>query len=250
MSTRSPALNRSLLVLAAATATLALSACQATTSNMNAQQRSAAINAALEQASNTKSGRTESLAVLENAYKRDSENGDLGTRYGRALREAGRLQRSAIVLAPFADDGKKFPQAKIEYAATEAAMGNYDSAEDYARAALTLTPDNPHAHHILGVALDAQRKHEEAEKEFRTALEHWEGDPAPVLNNLGLNLASQGYIDEALDTLRTAAATAPNREEIERNLRIVSALQPAQQSSAAGNNDEKAPPTPKRKPQG
>lgn len=248
MFSRLTTIKRTLLLATAATAVIGLSACQ-TTAGANGD-RTAAIDAALERASGeiNGTGRADSLLVLENAYKRDSENGDLGTRYGRALREAGRLQRSAVVLAPFADDGKKFPQAKIEYAATQAAMGNYGDAETYARAAINLEPENAQAHHILGTALDAQRKHEEAEKEFRLALDTWQGDPAPVLNNLGLNLAAQGYIDEAIDTLRKAAATAPNRTEIERNLRIVSALQPRahENNASSGYN---TPPKPQRKPQ-
>ena len=42
---------------------------------------------------------------------------------------------------------------------------------------------------------------------------------------MGLNLAAQGFLDEAIETLRKALDTAPNRMEIERNLRIISALQ-------------------------
>lgn len=243
MITRKLAFNRTFILLAASAMALTLSACQ-TTGSTNA----ARIDAALDRAAQESGSPAASLATLERAYKRNSDDSETATQYGRALREAGRLQRSLVVLAPFADDGKKFPQAKIEYGATHAAMGNYEDAADYAREALKIVPDNGQAHHVLGVALDAQGKHPEAEAEFRAALETWKGDPAPVLNNLGLNLAAQGYIDQALETLRTALATAPNRTEIERNLRIVSALQP--RAHASGDSGYNFPPKPKRKPAG
>lgn len=243
MITRKFAFNRTFILLAASAMALTLSACQTTGST-----NSARIDAALDRAAQESGSPAASLATLERAYKRNSDDSDTATQYGRALREAGRLQRSLVVLAPFADDGKKFPQAKIEYGATHAAMGNYEDAADYAREALKIVPDNGQAHHVLGVALDAQGKHPEAEAEFRAALDTWKGDPAPVLNNLGLNLAAQGYIDQALETLRTALATAPNRTEIERNLRIVSALQP--RAHASGDSGYNFPPKPKRKPAG
>ena len=243
MIIRMPTFNRTFILLAASAMALTLSACQ-TTGSSNA----ARVDAALDRAALESGGPGASLATLERAYKRNSDDSETATQYGRALREAGRLQRSVVVLAPFADDGKKFPQAKIEYGATQAAMGNYEDAADYAREAIKLVPDNGQAHHVLGVALDAQGKHPEAEVEFRKALETWQGDPAPVLNNLGLNLAAQGYIDEALETLRKALDTSPNRTEIERNLRIVSALQP--RAHASGSEGYNYAPKPKRKPAG
>ena len=218
-------------LLAASAVALSLTACQ--TTNSAARQRADRIDAAIERAHDEAATPAQSLALLERAYKRDSDDPATAIQYGRALREAGRNQRSAVVLAPFADDGKRFPAAKAEYAATQAALGNYADAEKYARAVLAAQPDNAQASHILGIALDAQGAHKESEAALRKALETWEGNPAPVLNNLGLNLAAQGYIDEALETLRKALETAPNRTEIERNLRIVTALQPRAHTGTA-----------------
>jgi Flp pilus assembly protein TadD len=239
--------KRRFVLLAATGMVLTLSACQ-TTAQHNADARADRIDAAIARASGEANGtgQADSLLMLERSYKRNSDDPDTATKYGRALREANRLQRSAVVLSPFADDGKKFPQAKIEYAATQAAMGNYTDSEKYARDAIALNPDSAQAYHVLGIALEAQGHHKPAEAAFRNALDLWEGDPAPVLNNLGLNLAAQGYIDEALDTLRKALATSPNRMEIERNLRIVSALQP--RAHAENDTGYKFPPKPARKP--
>jgi len=65
-----------------------------------------------------------------------------------------------------------------------------------------------------------------------------------MLNNTGLNLAALGFLDEALDALRKAKTTASNKEEIERNIRIVSALQ----YQPPARNMPKAPSVPSPKP--
>ncbi len=44
------------------------------------------------------------------------------------------------------------------------------------------------------------------------------------MNNLALNLATQGFIDEAIEVLERAKALSPDRIEIERNLRIIRTL--------------------------
>lgn len=206
---------------------LPLTACQ-TTSDMSAQDRSDKVGAVLERAANdaSQSGNTaESLALLERSYKHDSGNQETAVKYAHALRSADRLNRAALVLSPFIEDGSANAGAHTEYGAILAATGSYPEAEMHSRKALEMAPESAQAYHVLGIALDAQGQHKPAEEAFRKGLEYWEGDPSPILNNLGLNLASQGFIDEAIDTLRKAAATAPGRADIERNLRIVSALQ-------------------------
>lgn len=209
---------------------LPLAACQAGSDKASRMERSEKINAVLEQAADQASatGNTrESLALLERMYKRDSSNPETALKYARALREDGRLNRAAIILSSMIDNPDAKPSAEVytEYASLQAAIGNYGQAEENARKAVEMNPSSSQAYHVLGIALDAQSRHKLAEEAFRTALDNWEGDPSPILNNLGLNLASQGFIDEALEVLRKAAAAAPHRTEIERNLRIVNALQ-------------------------
>ncbi|HEY8190827.1 MAG TPA: hypothetical protein VIG74_00275 [Alphaproteobacteria bacterium] len=218
-------LRRTLLLLSA-TALLPLAACQTTQGAMSPEERSAHIGAALDRAAGKSGETSESLSLLESSYKRNSDDITVATKYAHALRMADRLNRAAMVLSPFVTDTDDATSAAYtEYAATMAATGTYDEAEANARKAILKDPENGQAYHILGIALDAQGHHPQAEVAFRKALEHWEGDPGPVMNNLGLNLASQGFVDDALDTLRKAASLSPNRPEIERNLRIVSALQ-------------------------
>lgn len=208
---------RRTLLLLSATALIPLAACQ-TTQGGTAGGHSSTVTG--------QAASGESLAVLESSYKRNSDNVGIATKYAHALRNADRLNRAAMVLSPFVTDTDDAPAATYtEYAATMAAMGSYDEAEANARKAILKDPENGQAYHVLGIALDAQGHHPQAEVAFRKALDHWEGDPSGVMNNLGLNLASQGFVDDALDMLRQAASLSPNRPEIERNLRIVSALQ-------------------------
>ncbi|NCC21509.1 MAG: tetratricopeptide repeat protein [Alphaproteobacteria bacterium] len=189
--------------------------------------RAAKIDAALERAASAgaEKGRSvASLLSLEEDYKRQSKDPETVIAYARALREADYLNRALIILAPLAGKDDSPSLIKSEYATVNLGMGNYRDAETYARKAILANPENAKAFHVLGIALDAMGHHEQAEVAFRKGLDYWEGDPTPIMNNLALNLASQGLIDEASEILHRAAAAAPNRPEIERNLRIVSAL--------------------------
>lgn len=224
---------------------LSLAACQTTAPGV--ADREAKINAVMERAAANAQhrGKTEqSLAILEQLYKRNSNDPGAALKYAHALREQGYYNRAELILKPFATAPKlKDANIAVEYASILAAMGNYAEAEAVGRRAVLLDPTLGKAYHILGIALDAQGHHPQAQVAFEKGLDYWEGDPSPILNNLGLNLAAQGFLDEAIQTLRKAKATAPDRKEIERNLRIVSALQ--YQPPAHG---ARPVPTPPRKP--
>lgn len=169
----------------------------------------------------------QSLQFYERLYQRNYKDPEIAIKYAELLRKTGELQRARIVLSTFAQSKKATPEIMVEYANINAILGHFDVAEEFARKAQEKSGGktvNVKALHILGVALDAQGKHAEAEKSFRAALEKWEGDPAPVMNNLALALAEQGFFDEALDTLHRAYALAPQREEISRNIQLVNQL--------------------------
>ena len=238
--------NRKFYLLSMASlAVLSLSACQTTNSSSQSMSK---IDAAMEQAANDAKaqGKTEeSLSMLESIYKRNSNDEMAATKYAAALRHAGYFKRASLILTPFAAaQGQDNAAVLTEYASIQSAMGNYIAAETAAKQAVLADPTSGQAYHVLGVALDAQGHHEQAKVAFEKGLDNWEGDPSPILNNMGLNLAALGFIDEAIEVLRRAMATAPNRTEIERNLRIVSALQYQAPSTA---NDVK-PPVPGSKP--
>lgn len=207
---------------------LLVTACQSATTTSPKADRNDKIDAALQRAavSSERSGYSgRSLSFLETRYKRNVDDEQAAIDYAAALRKNDYLNRASIIIAPFANDPKSSSAAKNEYAAIALAQGQYAEAEKYAQKAILQDDSNYRAFHHLGIALDAQGEHEKAERAFRKGLELWEGDPTTIMNNLALNLASQEHLDEAAEILQRAQAVSPGRREIERNLRIITALQ-------------------------
>lgn len=226
-----------------------LAACSSTSGQKPGVAASSRIDAALEQGiadAQARGAQGEALALLEQAHARMPEDRTLAIRYARALREDEQINRARSILAPFVQDEDKKDKDKqdsgilTEMAMIYLALGQYKDAELRARDAVVLAPEDGRAFLALGTALDAQGYHQQAEVAFRRGLEYWKDDPTPILNNLALNLASQGYLAESLSILQKAKKIAPNRIEIERNLRIISALQETAGPTA---------PKPSRKPQ-
>lgn len=204
-----------------------LAGCATSASDPMAGTRADKINTALSKAAadaEAQGARGQSLAYLEQIYKRNSADPMAAVNYAEKLRESDYVDRAALVLAPVANSPDSPAAAKTEYAAIQLALGNNKGAEEYAQKAVLQDDTDGRAYHYLGIALDAQGNHVPAEKAFRKALDNWKGDPTPIMNNLALNLASQAFFEEALEILRKAQAVAPDRVEIERNIRIVTAL--------------------------
>lgn len=188
--------------------------------------RSAQVEKALENAMVTAAEKAgQPLPALERDYKRNSKNPEVAMAYARALREDEQLNKAVIVLSPFARESEASSPVLSEFAAIQLAIGDYETAETFARKAILKDAKNFRAYQVLGIALDGRGYSKQAEVAFRKGLDLWEGDPTTIMNNLALNLVSQGELDEASQILQRAAAAAPNRPEIERNLRIVTALQ-------------------------
>ncbi len=164
------------------------------------------------------------VSSAEAIYKRDTTNSYNAARYAKALRESGDVSRAKSILQPFGKKKTVPTLVSTELAAQNLELGRFKEAETAARKAVKTDAGNYRAYHLLGIALDAQQKHEDAEVAFRKALEIWQGDNIPVMNNLALNLAAQGYTDRALDILYKARETDPRRKEIERNIRIIRTL--------------------------
>lgn len=166
----------------------------------------------------------QSLSYLEKIYKRNSSDQNAAYGYAKALREAGMADKANLVLSPFAFSSNVHTDILVEFSHIQSSLGNYVTAEEYAKRALSQDMSSHKAQHALGIALDAQGRHKDAETAFRAALDMWQGDPIPLLNNLALCLAAQGYLDESVMLLQKAHNAMPNRTEIERNLRIIQTL--------------------------
>ena len=209
-----------------ASTSIFLTACQTAQSvNTPTQSRAEAVDAAMERSGTKVDSDAKPLSVAEEAYKRNSDDEKAALDYAAALRKNDFLNRAAIVLKPFAAKEDSSSAVKTEYAAIALAQGQYQDAEKYAQKAIVQDDKNAEAYHYLGIALDARGEHEKGERAFRKGLDLWEGDPTTIMNNLALNLASQGYLDEAAEILHKAKSIAPYRAEVERNLRIITALQ-------------------------
>ena len=229
--------------------TLALSACAGstppvttTTDTMQPSLTSRTIDKAIEKAlkdAETHGNTQEVLSILSQVHSRNPDDPIVATRYARALREDDQINSAARVLEPFLEPDIKNKESITEMAMVQLALGNHNNAEDYAQQAINLDEKNARAYLALGTAQDAQNRHQDAEISFRAGLKYWKGDPSPILNNLALNLASQGHLEEALSLLEKAQKVAPQRMELERNKRIISTLM---------ETTTKTPPAPQQKP--
>ncbi len=179
-------------------------------------------------------GRTqEALLTYEKLYRNDKKDTSHALNYAQLLRRSGRGDEALKVLNPFAkralnnDKASVSPLLLNEYAAILIERG--ELADSRKVIDLVLAEDayaNSHADamNLLGISLDAQGRHKEAETMFRLAIEGWRGNPTSVMNNLALCLANQALFDESLTTLRQALVMAPDKQEIARNIQLVSDL--------------------------
>ncbi len=167
----------------------------------------------------------ENLSSIEALYNRDPKDVMLAARYGKALREAGNMKLAKSILLPIADNKTSGTLVNTELSALYLSEGAFDKAEFAARKGIKQDGANYRAWRNLGNALDAQEKYKEGESAFRRSMDLWTGDDkVPVMNNLALNLAAQGYTDQALTLLYQAQKMDPDRVEIERNIRIIRTL--------------------------
>jgi Flp pilus assembly protein TadD len=96
-------------------------------------------------------------------------------------------------------------------------QGDLPGAIGLYRMLLGLRADAPALHVNLGIALQAQRKWDEAEASFRQALAL---DPllAEAHNSLGCVLTSQGKLEDAVEALNRAQSLAPHLPQASNNL--------------------------------
>jgi Flp pilus assembly protein TadD len=225
----------SFITLGLVLATIGLSACSGganksshnVSTSMNPKLKSSAIDKAMERAmaqAQASGNSQEILAMLAQVHGRNPDDAIVATRYGRALREDNQINAAIRTLEPFTTGSKKNIEATTEMAMTQISLGDFNAAEDYAQSAIEMNSKNARAYLALGTAQDALGHHQDAEISFRAGLKNWKGDPTPILNNLALNLASQGHLEESLSLLEKALKISPRRMDLERNRRIIATL--------------------------
>lgn len=180
-------------------------------------------------AGNTK----DALELFRVAHENKPKNDKITLRYAQLLRRNGNPKAAATILSRHTVDLRGNPKVGanpamlVELAAADIALGDFDGGEK----ALNAVLENQGAHklhteayNMMGVVLDAKGQHKEAEDMYHQALSDWKGNPASVMNNLALSLANQGLFDQSLMTLRKALVIAPDKQEVARNIQIVSDL--------------------------
>jgi len=184
----------------------------------------------------------EALEMYEKLYKHPNaefftnanyRNTNIVLNYAQLLRKSGQPKKAAAIITPVVETRTGSLQSDVgpillnEYAAINIELGKFDKAE----AALNQVLEDEKAErfhadaeNLLGIVLDAEGQHKEAEQSFRQALSKWKGDKTSVMNNLAVCLASQGMFDESIMTLREALIMSPKKSEIAHNIDLVTQL--------------------------
>ncbi len=220
---------RNLFLATISVSALSVAACSSTSvgDNMSNPKGASRVDAILERAAKdarASGNKAETVSLLEQVYQRNPDDAAVATGFAQALREDEQYTRARQVVTPFATGKDAYPDAVIELAMVQLSLGQYKEAELTAKKAVKMDAESGRAYLALGTALDAQNDHEEAESAFRQGIDKWKGDPAPIMNNLALNLASQNKLDQAIAMLEKAQEISPSRMELERNLRIIRTL--------------------------
>ncbi|MDF3024095.1 MAG: tetratricopeptide repeat family protein [Alphaproteobacteria bacterium] len=157
------------------------------------------------------SGNTkDALELFRVVHEKKPKNAKITLRYAQLLRQTGAS-----------------PAMLVELAAADIALGDFNGGEKALNAVLEdqkASALHTEAYNMMGVVLDAKGQHKDAEDMYHQALAGWKGNPASVMNNLALSLANQGLFDQSLTTLRKALVIAPDKQEVARNIQIVSDL--------------------------
>lgn len=166
----------------------------------------------------------EATELYAKLYKGNAQDKKVVLAYAKLLRKTENPQKAVKVLNNY---GKADAEVQMELGAAHIAAGDFERGEKTLNAVLENEQYKKYhieAYNLMGVVLDTKGQHKDAENMFRQALDDWDGNPASVMNNLALSLASQGMFDQSLHVLREALVISPDKQEVARNIQIVSDL--------------------------
>ena len=156
-------------------------------------------------------------------YQRHPDDPALALNLARDLREAGKLQNAIDVMNGFVDHHGPSDTMLAELGKDYLAADRFGLAERTLRQAATLAPGDWHILSALGVTLDYQGNHAEAQDTYRRALVLSPDNPV-LLNNLGLSQAQSGRLADALSTLKRAVDQPAATAQVRQNLALIQAL--------------------------
>jgi Flp pilus assembly protein TadD len=163
-------------------------------------------------------------AFFSNQFDHDPENVQIGLYLSNALRALGRFAQAADIahrVLLFAPDN-----TELLLAAARAHIAGNDAflAVDPLKHAIELTPKDWTAHSLLGVAYQQIKRPDDAQAEWRTALQLSPDNP-DVLTNIAMAKVTAGDLAGAEPLLRTAAAQKDAGVQVRQNLALVLGLE-------------------------
>ena len=169
------------------------------------------------------------LVTAENSFREalrlDAQNRRAQLGLAEAALAGGDVSRAAGQLAslnpPDDDNADPMIEARIAHARSMVALRQDDlsTAEQQLGIALELDPGHWPSWNTLGIVLDRQSRHPEAQEAFLRALEIAPGIAA-IYNNLGMSLMAVNDHNGALDAFRQAIIRAPELLTPRTNMRI------------------------------
>ena len=167
------------------------------------------------------------LNATRTVLERDPHNVQALLQQGDALAALGRGDAAAEAyrraLSPDASaNDNQARHARLGIGRAELAAGRAEQAEAVFRQLVAGAPKDAAGRSGLGIALDLQGRHRDAQAEYRTALAQGDSDGTRV--NLGLSLAMAGDAPEALAVLRPLAQDPAATPRVRHNLAFALAL--------------------------
>ena len=98
--------------------------------------------------------------------------------------------------------------------------GEYAAAAQYAKAILSITPDDPYANFAVGMSHFEKHAWEPAERHLRKCVKQ-KPDEAVFLNNLAVVLLYRGRYDDALEHARRALKILPGSKDVQDTIRQI-----------------------------
>lgn len=191
--------------------------------NFGKSDQQAAISGALADAAATAQESFDYQAAaghFDRLYKREPDNIDALIGHARNLRYSGAVNLGLKAIRAGLRKHGETAGLLLELAKGQVAGSMYADARDSIAKARDKDPDNWETYAVSGILKDRSGNMNEAQADYRKALEISPGNGA-VLNNLALSLAQQGKLAEAIMILEKLALGEKSTFQTRQNLALL-----------------------------
>ena len=139
--------------------------------------------------------------ALERSVDLDPFDVDAWVTLGQVRMQMGRAEDALVAFENALEQREGDIDALLGVVSAALVIGDLQLAEDIARRAVDMVPDDPESHHSLGVTLQERGRHDEAIDAFEDALDLAESlqlPDTPYRASLALGTLAKGDVDEAL----------------------------------------------------